>query len=192
MELNKLRDEAYQIAIEHGWHDEEYSDEHLLMLVVCELAEAVEADRSNIRADRKAYEHDMMNALCEKHLSGEDLRIYECSTFNNYIKDSIQDELSDVAIRCLDLAGLRGIDLPVSLNPTQSTLERTKELTFTEWSYRISRITVDDFLATESKITLILLNILAKSELMGFDLFWHVEHKMKFNKSRAYKHGKNY
>lgn len=32
--LNKLRDEAYQNAVEHGWHDEDLSTEHFLCLVI--------------------------------------------------------------------------------------------------------------------------------------------------------------
>ena len=29
MNLNKLRDKAYQCAVAHGWHDENLSDEHI-------------------------------------------------------------------------------------------------------------------------------------------------------------------
>lgn len=29
--LNKLRDEAFQIAVEHGWHDEDLSTEHFFV-----------------------------------------------------------------------------------------------------------------------------------------------------------------
>lgn len=29
-DLNKLRDKAYQCAVEHGWHEEKLSNEHFL------------------------------------------------------------------------------------------------------------------------------------------------------------------
>ena len=45
MNLNELRDRAYKTACEHGFHDEELSNEHCLCLVISELMEAVEADR---------------------------------------------------------------------------------------------------------------------------------------------------
>ncbi len=48
MELNELRDKAYKIAREHGFHEEEFSDGHYLMLVISELSEAVEADRKGL------------------------------------------------------------------------------------------------------------------------------------------------
>ena len=34
MNLNGLRDEDYAIAKAKGWHDEEQSDEHWLMLII--------------------------------------------------------------------------------------------------------------------------------------------------------------
>lgn len=43
--LNELRNRAYKTACEHGFHDKELSNEHLLCLVISELMEAVEADR---------------------------------------------------------------------------------------------------------------------------------------------------
>ena len=45
IDLNALRDRAYKTACEHGFHDEELSNEHCLMLVITELSEAIEADR---------------------------------------------------------------------------------------------------------------------------------------------------
>ena len=50
MNLNKLRDKAYQCAVAHGWHEENLSDEHFLCLVISELMEAVEADRKGKHA----------------------------------------------------------------------------------------------------------------------------------------------
>jgi len=41
-------DEAYETAKDSGFHEEEHPITHYLMLVVTELAEAVEADRNGI------------------------------------------------------------------------------------------------------------------------------------------------
>ena len=51
MNLNELRDKTYKIACEHGFHDNELSNEHCLCLVISELMEAVEADRKNRHFD---------------------------------------------------------------------------------------------------------------------------------------------
>lgn len=57
MNLNELRDKAYKIACDHGFHDKELSNEHWLCLVISELMEAVEADRKGKRFDKEKYEY---------------------------------------------------------------------------------------------------------------------------------------
>lgn len=56
MNLNELRDRAYKTACDHGFHDEELSNEHCLCLVISELMEAVEADRKGKRFNKDAKE----------------------------------------------------------------------------------------------------------------------------------------
>ena len=51
MNLNELAKKAYENAKKKGFHDEKHTDGHWLMLVMCERAEAVEADRCGKRAD---------------------------------------------------------------------------------------------------------------------------------------------
>lgn len=48
IDFNALRDRAYKCACAHGFHNTELSNGHLLMLVITELSEAVEADRKGI------------------------------------------------------------------------------------------------------------------------------------------------
>lgn len=59
MNLNKLRDEAYATAKANGWHNEEHSDEHCLMLVITEIAEAVQADRKNLYISKRNFAPDL-------------------------------------------------------------------------------------------------------------------------------------
>lgn len=55
MNLNGLRNEAYSIAKANGWHEEEHSDSHWLMLIITEIAEAVQADRKDKHADAASF-----------------------------------------------------------------------------------------------------------------------------------------
>jgi hypothetical protein len=57
IDLNRLRDEAYQNAVEHGWHDEYLSTDHFLCLVISELMEAVQAERKGKHADRIQFDN---------------------------------------------------------------------------------------------------------------------------------------
>lgn len=111
MNLNKLRDKAYQCAVAHGWHEENLSDEHFLCLVISELMEAVEADRKGRHADTKKFNQEMDYYIHEMKLYGENYDKAYRDTFEYYLKDSVEDELSDACIRLLDLAGLRNVDL---------------------------------------------------------------------------------
>ena len=55
MNLNELRDEAYSIAKANGWHEEEHNDSHWLMLIITEIAEAVQADRKNLYISKRNF-----------------------------------------------------------------------------------------------------------------------------------------
>lgn len=104
MNLNELRDRAYKTACNHGFHDEELSNEHCLCLVISELMEAVEADRNNKYADRKSFKDYYEDE--EPHYNAD----FKYS-FEKYIKDCVEDEFADACIRLLDLAGLRNISI---------------------------------------------------------------------------------
>lgn len=179
MNLNELKDRAYKIACEHGWHDNEYSDEHWLMLILTELSEAVNADRK-----RKYANIGMFKSNCntpqvrpEKHWK----YIYEL-----FIKDSVQDELADVVIRLLDLAGMRKIDLE-DFDYEGSDTEDYDDMSFTESMFRISVYLTDGFYKRE--LPIILNEIFAFCKERGIDIAWYIEQKMKYNELRDYKHG---
>lgn len=182
MNLNKLRDKAYQCAIAHGWHEENLSDEHFLCLVISELMEAVEADRKGMHANRANFEYYMKQ---RKRDDGEFMY-----AFKQDIKDSVEDELADACIRMLDLAGLRGYDLD-SFDYEGSDTEDYSDMTFTESMFRICVYVTDNFYRDEP---FILLNeIFAFCRDRNIDIFWHIKQKMKYNELRPYKHGdKNY
>ena len=170
MNLNKLRDKAYQCAVAHGWHEENLSDEHFLCLVISELMEAVEADRKGMHANRANFEYYMKQ---RRRDDGEFMY-----AFKQDIKDSVEDELADACIRMLDLAGLRGYDLD-SFDYEGSDTEDYSDMTFTESMFRICVYVTDNFYRDEP---FILLNeIFAFCRDRNIDIFWHIEQKMKYN-----------
>ena len=181
-QLNAMRDECCKIACEHGFHDEVHSVRHFLCLVITELSEAVEADRKGRHADIKTF-----NAA----LDG-----FECEVaFEAYIKDTVEDELADAAIRILDLAGTTGDDIGEGF---EDVCKRAKEAdNFLEDEfYRRERFTesiymiVDDIITAGCDIAMFDLFLLA--DVMGFDLMEHIRLKMEYNKTRERLHGKRY
>ena len=183
---------AYDNAVKHGFHEKMLTVEHMMMLVLSEIGEAVEADRRNLHANLHGFE------------------ICKCLTYNdrfkNYVKDSVEDEMADVAIRLFDLCGALGIE-PTDRYEYYDELykelhEQMKHYSFTERCFTLCRILTscegaeleDD--GTEDCVPVIIgaalcfLFIIADD--LKIDLVRHIELKMKYNETRPKKHGKEY
>ena len=185
MDLNKLKNEAYSIAKANGWHEQEHRDEHYLMLIITEIAEAVQADRNGRHADAAKFKEWQGNSL---PLS-EETRIRRFKEdFEAYIKNSVEDELSDVVIRCLDLAGLRKFDLEEVAVLAEMAESIKDEKGFIDLCYVLSGIsTCDD--STEEKVIGIIAVVLKYCEFTGIYLPFFIRTKMSYNRLRGYKHG---
>ena len=180
---NNLRDRAYQNACKHGFHDKEYSDEHCLMLILTEIGEAVNADRKGKRAD--VGEYNRINEISIKRTGNP--KYINKSIFEQCIKDSVEDELADVVIRCLDFAGLRKFEL-TDIGCGSDTSE------FTELMFETVKelIVPPKVLVREYQIKRVVSNIFESAEHLGVDLLWFIEHKMRYNELREPMHGKKY
>lgn len=179
--LNELRDRAYKTACEYGFHDKELSNEHLLCLVISELMEAVEADRKGKCADRESFKSSYEDE--EPH---DDVNFKYC--FEKYIKDTISDELSDAVIRLLDLAGLRNFNLN-RFSPVDVV---SREKTFTENIYAIVKEIIDRKYSLEEQVNYVITQVFALANILGVDLLWHINQKMRYNELRPMLNGKRY
>lgn len=183
-ELNALRDECYKIACEHGWHDEEHSERNFLCLVITELSEAVEADRIDRHADLESLND-----------AASEYPWVRC--FATYVKDTVEGELADAAIRILDLAGVLKWDIgeTVEVNlcrDDEATQDHTplryyfRTCSFTEAIYEICEDIV--LVGIDSALT----SLFLLADVMDFDLMEHIRLKMQYNRTRERLHGKKY
>ena len=178
---NELRDRAYQCACEHGFHETEHSDAHWLMLIVSEMAEAVDADRKGKKANIDAF---------ERLYSGSDSKF----GYEKLIKGSVGEELSDIVIRCLDFLGKIGFDL----SETQEILEYSESDPCPEETCIITEVmyNITSLLYSSREVGLrvqdVIIHIFGLSEHIGIDLLWHIEQKMKYNELRPMLNGKKY
>lgn len=194
IDFNALRDRAYKCACDHGFHDTELSNGHLLMLVITELSEAVEADRKGkYFKGISTFEHEFNRYYA---LVDENKR-FECA-FEKYVKDTVPDEMADAVIRLLDLAGLRGISLEFANGDIDDCIEdmaeACKDETFTESIYSISTLPVryDGIFDFPTAVNDMILSIFGLAKHLDIDLLWHIEQKMRYNELRENKHGKKY
>ena len=187
-DLNKLRDRAYSIAKEHGFHEKEQSDETYLMLIITEIAEAVNADRKGHHADMPSFNRiitqDSPNLNDQEYYA-----ICYKRDFETWIKDSVEDEIADVAIRLLDFAGAKKIYLDDIFS-----YDIQYGRAFSENCYSFVKNLVDD-MRHENLCTTIcraLRDIENIASCCHVDLFKFIDLKMKYNELRPYKNGKQY
>lgn len=184
MNLNELRNQAYRNAVVHGWHEENLSDEHFLCLVISELMEAVEADRKGKHAKVAMFKEWQGNSV---PLTEETRKRRFMEDFEAFIKWTVEEELADVCIRLLDLAGLRNCELLYMDNLY------IEEISFTEFSYMFcSFITNPDKSQNDwlkLHISCSLGRIFSWCRAKNIDIAWHIEQKMKYNELRPFMHG---
>lgn len=185
-DFNLLAKKAFENAKAKGFHDKPCTDAHCLMLVACELAEAVEADRSEKRADRKQYKRLM--GVCEERL--------QPYLFEMYIKDTVEDELADAVIRLLDFMGYKGMDIPNEYITVEQIKDEAEEVrgwmngrSFADMMFTSCVVNME---AAKDIPESMIYSIFVIAELYGIDLLWHIEEKMKYNETRDLLHGKLY
>ena len=189
MDLNDLRDRAYKTACDHGFHDEELSNEHCLCLVISELKEAVEADRKG-RLGKKCKSRFEMDYNRYPALVEEEKR-FKCS-FEKNVKDTLPDELADAVIRLLDLAGLRGIDLSDTNEIADEFVSLKSGFRFTEVCFGFTLLLTNDVEGLGKRICFALAGLIKYCQFSNIDLIWHINQKMRYNELRENKHGKKY
>ena len=183
-DLNKLRDRAYLIAKSHGFHEKEQSNETYLMLIITEIAEAVNADRKGHHADIETFEDWI---ACD-HISAHSNRYI--TAFDKTVKDSVEDELADVAIRLLDFAGARNTDFNIKID---SSFGVNIDSTFCENCFKICRAITNPFFHNiREHIRCLLGDVFIISKMYNIDLFKFIDLKMKYNELKPYKNGKEY
>ncbi len=192
MNFNELANKAHSNAVKHGFWEKRLSNEHCLMLVITEIGELIEADRSNKRRAKVDWFNKKMKTsiICrglDPNISKE--RGYEVA-YNETIKGSIEEEFADIAIRLFDLAGALGIDFD-KMNPCRYYRAFDK-FSFTENAFALCKGLSRDVIGIEKRIQFGIEYVKKWAESLNVDLVWHIEQKMKYNENRPTMHDKEY
>jgi len=100
MNINDTAKAIHSINVEKGFWENPRNKGELLMLVVSELAEALEADRKN----RYSINNPKDIAALANDVDFND-------AFSKLVKDTFEDEIADAVIRLFDMSAGLGIDL---------------------------------------------------------------------------------
>lgn len=181
MNYNELKEKAHSNAVNHGFWKEKQSNEHCLMLVITEVAELVEADR---KGDKAEYGTKL---LVKQDLdAGESFE----DVFVSHIKNTVEDEFADIAIRLLDLAGALGVDFD-KMQPCRYFRAYDK-FNFTENAFALCKGLSRDVIGIEKRIQFGLHYVENWTKTLEIDLSWHIKQKMRYNENRPSMHNKKY
>ena len=174
--LTELRNRAYKTACDKGFHDEQKPDAVYKMLIITEIAEAVQADRKGLRADKDKFDYAV------------DRGAYDCEiAYEMYIKGSVEEEIADIIIRMLDYCGLKKIEFHE--NNDGFPFDRlTAFRTFPEAMYDLCGMIVREDLPLEFPLRC----VIYYCESFSTDILWFVEMKMRYNETRERMHGRRY
>lgn len=187
MNYNELKEKAHSNAVNHGFWDERHSNEHCLMLVITEVAELVEADRKG----KHPIDLTLHNEACKAYSGNANWeRIGFANSFAKSLKDTVEDEFADIAIRLCDLAGALGVDFD-KMQPCRYFRAYDK-FSFTENAFALCKGLSRDVIAIEKRIQFGLHYVENWTKTLRIDLSWHIKQKMKYNESRPSMHGKKY
>jgi NTP pyrophosphatase (non-canonical NTP hydrolase) len=124
MNIKEIQQKIHLVNVEKGFWEDRKNVGEVLMLIVSELGEALDAHRAGKKADVEAFD--------ARAIDRTEPADYQAD-FQDCIKDTFEDEIADTVIRILDMC-----------------------------------------------------------EGFGIDLERHIALKLEYNKTRPYKHGKNY
>jgi NTP pyrophosphatase (non-canonical NTP hydrolase) len=194
MSIEQLIQEAHAVAKKSGFWDPPKEPGTLLMLVVSEAGEALEAHRKGRTADLQMY--DLLMKLREDR--GDPAAAPR--TFEQCVKDTLADELADIVIRLADFCGGFGLSVgPVNYSPTvgldknggpgMALFGLCAKLQAVGEAY-IGYATGNGW--DDSAITAAFTTTWSIANAYDIDLWRHIELKMAYNKTREPLHGKAY
>lgn len=198
-ELASLAEDAFKNAEKHGFYTESTEIETELMLIITEMAEAVQADRHNRHGSIEDYESEIQ--------MGRDIP----TAYKNSLEGTVESEFADIAIRILSLLGWMNSKKPIIFK-SDSILADKYEVakiqclvlniinngSIAKDLYRLNghfSMFVDNescYCFVSDTLQNILMSVFAIAHIHNIDLMEYIKLKMKYNESRPYLHGCKY
>ena len=173
--------------MEHGFHEDVKPDVYWLGLVMSEAGEAINADRKGMHADTKGFKEDLR-------------KLPFMDSFEEHIKDSVEDEIADIVIRLLDFAGMKGYELDISSMDYDVSVCVLHSLEVTKLPgilFSLIGALSDAFdadLTNECIGALVCIFTDCFFDMTGSDknLWWFVKKRIRYNELRPMLNGKKY
>lgn len=190
--LTILANDAYLNAQRHGFYPDNTDITTALMLIITEMAEAVQADRHNRHGSIEDYESEIQ--------MGRDIP----TAYKNTLEGTVESEFADVGIRILSLLGWMDTKRPTKFQ-NDSYLKEEYEIAKIKYKCGIAKCFyyIISFLCSFTDnnspywyiskiIQKTLMQVFALAQNNNIDLMEHIRLKMQYNESRPYLHGCKY
>lgn len=198
--LSKYAATINKNAKDKGFWETENTGEKL-MLVICELAEAVEAIR-----DDKRINPEHLQTFVDKEIKLDDDEAVAryMAMFETFFKDKYEDELADAMIRALDICEHYGIKITESFrfsDQLPAIIERNLSEAilfiggwlFTAYGNYLTLYHAQNLPdLIKYYINQFISDMVYFCRVQNIDLETHVMLKMLYNQYRPYKHNKKY
>lgn len=194
--LMSFQQDIYNTNVLKGFWPEGRNKGEAVMLIISELGEAVEAHR--IGKIASVYLESGNTNI--GYLTSTNLPEF-ISSFKVCIKDTLEDETADTVIRLLDTCYGFGFPLLSRDYRKETTGNFAHDVLRINW-YILLAFEGRDRDDTEKQLWnsihpgkdwgYALASIIALCEWYQIDIVQHVEWKLKYNKTRSFKHGKSY
>lgn len=198
-ELESLAEYAFKNADKHGFYPENTEIETELMLIITEMAEAVQADRHNRHGSIEDYESEIQ--------MGRDIS----TAYKNSLEGTVESEFADIAIRILSLLGWMNSKKPIIFKRDSFLADKYEVAkiqckvqnlinkgSIAKDLYRLnghfSKFVDNESCSWFVSDTLqdILMRVFAIAHNNNIDLMEYIKLKMQYNEYRPYLHGCKY
>lgn len=186
--LSRLQKRICEVATTHGWYEQPRTAYELCGLVMTEIAEAVEADRNDRRANTEAMADLMrVQADSKEGLSDHWCDMWYSTYYKMYVKGSIEEEFADVVIRLLDMAqGVHGDKIQWFGYYPLGLMGYRENVSFVANAWYFVHEVLN---WGKTNINNSVSFMYDWAQDLGIDLWQHIEWKMKYNELRPYRHG---
>ncbi len=183
-QLQTWAKEIHANAIAKGFYPEnpkDRNDKEMLMLIICELAEAVEAHREGRWMDSGRP------GIVPEDLANDPDNFG--ANFIALVKDTVEDEIADALIRILDFTEHKEYKYPPF---AELVTTKVKNESFAANCLNVVNELTDPRNDAFTRCVFAIKRIIGICDEYNIDICFHVEAKMKYNLLRPVKHGKAY
>lgn len=184
--IKQLSKEALKCSIDHGYRDHETPPFRICTKAICEVAEAVSAYRDGKFAKVQGFSRS--NKINESlDPQNHDRRFME--NYRARVKDSVQDELADVVIYLLILISKYDEEIP---DISRERYQAIPDDFVMAAGHLIVHLRCCEYHPLEVFNAVRCIDYIERwmYTVTGDDLEYFVEHKMKFNRFRPFRHGR--